>query len=148
MKLPVMPTREPRMPLMRSDGSNFPLFLMIECASAYMPPPNEAKIVMKALRAAYSHFAPLKPYVEPELNANQPHQRKKRPTQALTGFPICGALAPLSYRCSLGPSIMPAARADAPPSRCTGPLPAISTQPSFLMKDKSFFYSFQLTLMD
>lgn len=91
-----MPTSAPKIPLMRSDGSNLPLCFIMEWHSAYIPPPNDDKMVMKALRAAYSHFDPLRPYVEPELKASQPHQRKKRPTHALIGLPIGGAEAPLS----------------------------------------------------
>lgn len=45
---------------------------------------------MTAAFAAYSHFCPVRPYVDPELKASQPHHRKKRPTQALIGLPIGG----------------------------------------------------------
>lgn len=45
-------------------------------------------IVITAALAAYCHFAPLTPYVLPELKANQPHHSTKSPMHALTGFPV------------------------------------------------------------
>lgn len=78
----------------------------------------------------------------PELNASHPNQRKNKPTQAFSGFPIGSESVPLSYRCNLGPSMMAAARADAPPSKWTGPDPAMSTTPKFL---KESFYNKDLS---
>ena len=55
----------------------------------------------------------------------------KRPTKALVGLPIGGAPS-ISHRPNRGPNIHAAIKAEAPPTRWTGPLPAMSTTPIFI----------------
>lgn len=74
-------------------------------------------IVITAARAAYCHLAPLTPYVDPELKANQPHQSTNSPIQALTGFPSGNGSNPSEYRPNRGPNIIADANADEPPEQ-------------------------------
>lgn len=71
---------------------------------------------MTAARAAYCHFAPLTPYVLPELNANHPHHSTNKPMHAFTGFPIGNGAIPLLYRPKRGPNIKADANDDEPPA--------------------------------
>jgi hypothetical protein len=50
------------------------------------------------------------PKVLPELNASQPHQSMKRPTNALVGLPM-GGVPLISHRPKRGPSMMAATNA-------------------------------------
>lgn len=70
---------------------------------------------MTAARAAYCHFAPLTPYVLPELKANQPHHKTNNPMHAFTGFPNGNGSIPSAYRPNRGPSMIADANADDPP---------------------------------
>lgn len=74
-------------------------------------------MVITAARAAYCHLAPLTPYVDPELKANQPHQRTNNPIQALTGLPSGNGSNPSEYLPKRGPNIIADANADEPPGQ-------------------------------
>lgn len=53
----------------------------MEYKTANVPPPKLDIKVITAARAAYCHLAPDTPKVDPELKANQPHHKTKRPWQ-------------------------------------------------------------------
>lgn len=90
-----MATSEPNIPLIISRASMRPLDLAMVKRMLAVPPPKEDIIVVTAAWAAYCHFVPLRPYVLPELNANQPHQSTNSPITAFTGFPgKCKELEP------------------------------------------------------
>ena len=75
------------------------------------------------------HFTPVTPKVLPQLKPNQPHQSMNVPRRTFVGEAIALGGIFISNLPIRGFSIMVATRPLTPPTKCTGPQPAMSTTP-------------------
>ena len=129
-----------RIPLQPIITSVLPRLVIRLNMRATIPPEKEASTEVRLARMARIHLLPLIPNVEPWyshiwmlnamfiwevtwLNEIHAHHNMKTPITALVALPMAGSPS-LSHLPILGPNILAATRAPAPPTRLTPQLPA------------------------